>query len=230
MKCEPSPEKELLRLEEDLLAFQSRLPGHERYSQKTLSLRAFSPRLARFVMTHTWWHVCHCQLYRCLLPTIPETFSQRLFNIFGETAVAGYQNKCLEHAISAVSILTSFLELERDPCTFDMDMAECAFKIAEILLLSSESTRAQMGIGHAEILHHATGCLRFAESMLEMYPAIAPLVRFPFLLSRQKIASAHYSCKDIRYDERSTSLCTGRAMLHCFTHGGNLTQASHFQA
>jgi hypothetical protein len=179
MKTEPNT-GDYLRLEGDLSDFQSRLPGHERYSQKTLALRAFSPRLARFVMTHVWWHVCHCQLFRPLLPTIHETFSQKLADALGEALVSEYQRKCLEHALHAVSIMSALRTLNNDVCILEMDMAECAFKVSEILLLSSEATRGLLGLGRAEILQSASVCLQFTESMLDMYPTLEPLVSDAF--------------------------------------------------
>ncbi|KAH8170989.1 fungal specific transcription factor domain-containing protein [Sarocladium implicatum] len=178
LKSHANTEKDFFQFEEDLKVFQSRLPGHERFTARNLTLRAYSPRLARFVMTHVWWHVCHCQLFRCLLPTIPETFSQRLFSILGEALVNEYQQKCLEHAIGAANILSSLGEIDKEACVLDMDMAECAFKISEILLLSSESIRAGLGIDRAGIHRHATTCLRFTESMLGLFPAIAPIVSY----------------------------------------------------
>lgn len=138
-------------------------------------------------MTHVWWHVCHCQLFRCLLPTIPQTFSQRLAGCFNEALMAEYQTKCLDHAVSAALIFAALSEINSDTCILDSDMAECAFKAAEILLLSSESTAHRAGISQAEILQHASTCLSLAQSMLAMYPAIGPLVGARFREPRDRL-------------------------------------------
>jgi hypothetical protein len=174
-KAEPNA-AEFLKFEEDLSDFQARLPGHERYSHKTLALRAFSPRLARFVMTHVWWHVCHCQLFRPLLSTIPQTYSPKLITALGEVLVVEYQKKCLEYAIQAVSILSALQTLDTEVYVLDVDMAECAFKLSEILLLSSEEIKGRLGITQAVIVQHVSVCLRFSESLLEMYPTVKPIV------------------------------------------------------
>lgn len=167
---------EFLRLEKQLETFQARLPEFERFSRKSLSLRVFFPRLSRWVMTHVWWHVCHCQLFRCVIPAIPQTFSQGLADILGENLTLDYERRCLEHAISVASIFSLLREMTADTCVLDMDMAECALKASEILLLSRESIKHLLGVSQADVLQHASVCLQLAESMVEMYPAVAPIV------------------------------------------------------
>lgn len=167
---------EFLSLERQLEAFQLHLPEHERYSQKNLTLRVFFPRLSRWVMTHILWHTCHCQLFRSVVPTIPATFSQRLADRMGESSVVNYQKKCLEHAVSVATIFSQLRDMAGDTCILDMDMADSAFKATEILLLSSESVKSLLGVAQSDLLRHASVCSQLADSLVGMYPAVAPIV------------------------------------------------------
>lgn len=160
-------------------------------------MRAFSPRLPRFVMTHVWWNLCHCHLFRCFVPTVPHAFNKRLADCFDEQNVAQYQKRCLEHAITAALIFTSVRDLNSDTCILDLDMATCAWKTAEILLLSDESTRRHLGLEHADVLRHASVCLAFAQSMVGMYPTIEPLVRHPWIIIWTRRADSNAKVDDL---------------------------------
>jgi hypothetical protein len=109
-----------------------------------------------------------------------DTFSPKLAHILGETLHTEYQKKCLEHALSITSIIVSLGEIESDTYILDADMADCAFRTSEVLLLSSDTIWALGGVGRDEIIANATLCLRFIDSMVSMYPTVAAMVSQAF--------------------------------------------------
>ncbi|KAI6780259.1 uncharacterized protein J7T54_003038 [Emericellopsis cladophorae] len=167
---------ELQRLEKELNAFMAHLPPNERYSQKNLELRAYSPRLSRYVMTHVWWHHCYSILFRELALNPRDHGTIRIRELIGEMGIEGCRTKCLAHAQSIADIFSSLHDLGGDACILDMEMAHCALSSAEILMQSASSTVSQVAISRDETLHKVSTCLRLAEGLWPMFPAISEMV------------------------------------------------------
>ncbi|KAJ5263520.1 hypothetical protein N7478_011125 [Penicillium angulare] len=162
-------------LEHELEIFSSNLPDGERYSQKSLELRSFSPRLPRFIMTHVWWHQAHCQLFRGTLST-SHVFPESYINKLGPEALHESRKKCLHHAHSICAIFASLLALEGDTWTLDYEMAECAYTAAEILLTSDITLQNQLGFTRNQMTEGAAVCLRLMKNLQQMYPYLSTMI------------------------------------------------------
>lgn len=165
------------RLEKELEAFIAHLPANERYSQKNLELRAYSRRLPRFIMTHIWWHQCHCVLLRDLILDPMGPTAIRVSQLAGENGLSQSRARCLLHAIGTAEAFASLLDLQGEMCMLDMEMAHCAFTAAEILLYSDDNTRTSVALTREGVLQHASACLQQTRQLLLMYPTISAMVR-----------------------------------------------------
>ncbi|KIW23722.1 uncharacterized protein PV07_11900 [Cladophialophora immunda] len=163
-------------LEKDLETFVSRLPPGEQFSERNLALRAYSPRLPRYVMTHIWWHQCHCQLFRGTIPALGEPLPQDYLDHLGADASHEQQVKCLLHAHTIAEIFSSLLEIEGGTWTLEYEMAECAHSATEVLLVSDTTHRDRLGISAEDIVRDVTICLRLIRQMSHMYPAVTPMI------------------------------------------------------
>ncbi|KIX99964.1 uncharacterized protein Z520_04602 [Fonsecaea multimorphosa CBS 102226] len=162
-------------LEKDLETFVSRLPPGEQFSERNLALRAYSPRLPRYVMTHIWWNHCHCQLFRGTIPALGESLPQEYLDHLGLDVGFEQQVKCLLHAQTIAQILSSLLEIEGGTWALEYEMAECAHSATEVLLAIDASQRARLGISTEDIVRDVTVCLELIRYMSGMYPAITDI-------------------------------------------------------
>ncbi|KAH0440759.1 nitrate assimilation regulatory protein nira-like protein [Colletotrichum camelliae] len=105
----------------ELSEFAERLPVSFRWSDNSLRLRAYSPRLCVFIMIHIWWRQCHCDLYRLGLVGLRDSLSRTAAERLGPDFSAQCQRQCFEHALEMSNMFTSIKQLDHYPVA-DLDM------------------------------------------------------------------------------------------------------------
>ncbi|CAI7608557.1 unnamed protein product [Penicillium palitans] len=143
---------ELLQLESDLQTLKRSLPESMAFGERNLNLRAYSPHLKRYVMLHTMWHQCHCDLYRFMLPGIRESLADEVLNTTLPEYAIYCQTRAVEHAKALVDIFRTVQKV-CDQAPQDPGISICVFQCTRILirafdigLLGSHSTA--IGILH----------------------------------------------------------------------------------
>jgi hypothetical protein len=128
---------ELFQLEADLKDFKQSLPESLTLSERNLNLRAYSPHLRRYVMLHTVWHQCHCDLYRFLLPGMRESLSDEIINKTIPEYALYCQRRAVEHA---KALVTLFIMVQKigDQAPQDPGISICIFQCTRILIRSLE--------------------------------------------------------------------------------------------
>ncbi|KAJ0314289.1 hypothetical protein Brms1b_007067 [Colletotrichum noveboracense] len=107
----------------ELSEFAERLPVSFRWSDNSLRLRAYSPRLCVFIMIHIWWRQCHCDLYRLGLVGLRDSLSRTAAERLGPDFSAQCQRQCFEHALEMSNMFTSIKQLDHYPVA-DLDMPQ----------------------------------------------------------------------------------------------------------
>lgn len=166
---------ELLQLESDLQTLKRSLPESMAFGERNLNLRAYSPHLKRYVMLHTMWHQCHCDLYRFMLPGIRESLADEVLNTTLPEYAIYCQTRAVEHAKALVDIFRTVQKV-CDQAPQDPGISICVFQCTRILirafdigLLGSHSTA--IGILHqlksiAKILLPITAVNQSADQMV----------------------------------------------------------------
>lgn len=170
-------------LEKQLDAFASKLPPAEVFSEKNLRLRTYSRALPRYVMTHIWWHQCHCDLFRCLIPGLQESFPPSTLAQLEPVFVIDERSKCVKHARAIAEICALVLDLDCDVLILGIDMAECAAQAARILCCGWYiNIGGIMMPSLEEFTVQANCCLSLIKRLREIYPAVSSIVSVNHLL------------------------------------------------
>lgn len=166
----PTPEQianlpaRFAELESQLGAFAARLPVSFNWSEANVRLRAYSPRLCVFVMTHMWWEQCHIDLYRVAAHSgvsrdaLPQNMMARI-----EASHPGFAGICrrqiFEHARAMADMFSLMLALDGVPVT-DMDLPVCLYQCARMLYLSLHTSGVEFGITTESVQEMGNVCLR----------------------------------------------------------------------
>ncbi|KAI1100845.1 fungal-specific transcription factor domain-containing protein [Jackrogersella minutella] len=122
------------RFEEELRSLKAILRPLDQYSVPNLTSCKWQ---AQFIMVHTSWHQCHCDLYRLGLDGYSEAApSPVLIAIHPRDRIA-MQFKCLEHAESIIRIVSDFSNHGDGECLLERDIAVCAFESARLVMFGS---------------------------------------------------------------------------------------------
>lgn len=65
--------RQVSTLHKRLSDFEQRLPSNLRFANRNLYLHANSSQKITFIVLKSWWHECHCNLYRFSLPGFRES-------------------------------------------------------------------------------------------------------------------------------------------------------------
>lgn len=152
-------------LESQLGAFAARLPVSFGWSEANVRLRAYSPRLCVFLMTHVWWEQCHIDLYRVAAHSgvsrdaLPQPIMARI-----EASHPGFAAICrrqiFEHARAMSDMFSLLLTLDTDVPITDMDLPVCVFQCARMLYLSLHTSGVEFGITTESVQEMGNVCLR----------------------------------------------------------------------
>ena len=148
----------------ELETFEARLPASFRWSESSLRLRTYSPRLSVFAMTHIWWRQCHLDLYRVFLPGLEGSLSPDALARLDPQFVTQSRRKCYEHARAMADMFAQMLSLDngRSPHLSDIDLPGCAFQCCRILYHGLETAGEELGFTADGVRELATVCLRAA--------------------------------------------------------------------
>ncbi|KAF4975389.1 hypothetical protein FZEAL_7819 [Fusarium zealandicum] len=145
-------------LQKDLGDFASHLPTSFQFSESSLRLRAYSPRICAFIMIHVWWRQCHCDLYRLALGGLREALPRAVLASLDEGFVDHCQRQCVEHALAMANIFSSMQKLHARPVT-DLDMSICAYQCARVLTYAYHNS-PKFDISLDAVMERARICLQ----------------------------------------------------------------------
>lgn len=142
----------------ELSEFAERLPVSFRWSDNSLRLRAYSPRLCVFIMIHIWWRQCHCDLYRLGLVGLRDSLSRTAAERLGPEFSAQCQRQCFEHALEMSNMFTSIKQLDHYPVA-DLDMPVCAYQCVRMLYYIYHLNAEEYGLTPDVLRKKASICL-----------------------------------------------------------------------
>ncbi|KAK5993847.1 hypothetical protein PT974_07284 [Cladobotryum mycophilum] len=128
-------QNEMLVLSTELDDFANQLPVSFQFSENSLRLRAYSPRICPFVMIHVWWHQCYCDLYRLALAGLRGSLPQDALEMFDDGFIDHCQRQCLDHSMAMANIFAAMQRLNARPVA-DLDFAMCSYQCARMLRYS----------------------------------------------------------------------------------------------
>ena len=149
----------VLSLHQELEDFQAHLPASFQFSENSLRLRAYSPRICVFVMIHVWWRQCHCDLYRLGLIGLREALSRSVLERFDESFIEHCQRQCVDHAMAMASIFASMQKLGAKPVA-DLDLAICAYQCARMLKYAYHANSGRLNLSPESVMEQFKYCLQ----------------------------------------------------------------------
>jgi hypothetical protein len=148
----------VLSLHQELEDFANHLPSSFQFSENSLRLRAYSPRICVFVMIHVWWRQCHCELYRLGLVGLREALPRLALEKFDESFIEHCQRQCVDHAMAMASIFSSMQKLGAKPVA-DLDLAMCAYQCARMLKYAYHANSGKLNLSPETVLEQFKVCL-----------------------------------------------------------------------
>lgn len=149
----------VLSLNQELESFAAHLPASFQFSENSLRLRAYSPRICVFVMIHVWWRQCHCDLYRLGLIGLREALHRDTLAKFDESFIEHCQRQCVDHATAMASIFSSMQKLNAKPVA-DLDLAICAYQCARMLKYAYHANSGHLNVPAEVIMEQFKVCLQ----------------------------------------------------------------------
>ncbi|KAH8908572.1 hypothetical protein BR93DRAFT_925667 [Coniochaeta sp. PMI_546] len=144
----------------ELEAFETRLPLSFRWSEANLRLRAYSPRLGIFIMTHVWWQQCHCDLYRLWITGTKEALPPPLVGQMNAEFVSHCRRQCYDHARTMADMFAQLLALGNEIPVMDLDLPVCAYQTARLLYHGFKNSAAELSMTAESVEELARVCLR----------------------------------------------------------------------
>ncbi|KAG6006048.1 hypothetical protein E4U21_007408 [Claviceps maximensis] len=149
----------ILALHKQLDDFAGRLPASFQFSESSLRLRAYSPRICVFVMIHIWWHQCHCDLYRMTMAGFREALPEATLLCLDPAFLAHCQRQCVDHSLAMANIFASMQKLGAKPVA-DLDLALCAYQCARMLKYALHGGGEKFGLTLDSVTEKAKVCLQ----------------------------------------------------------------------
>ncbi|KPM38821.1 hypothetical protein AK830_g7756 [Neonectria ditissima] len=145
-------------MHKDLADFASHLPTSFQFSESSLRLRAYSPRICAFIMIHVWWRQCHCDLYRLALVGMREALPRSAIVNLDEAFVNHCQQQCVDHSLAMAHIFASMQKLNAKPVA-DLDLAVCAYQCARVLTYAYHTNGPKYDLTAEAVIERAKVCL-----------------------------------------------------------------------
>lgn len=169
-----SLQEPVLALHKQLDDFAGRLPASFQFSESSLRLRAYSPRICVFVMIHIWWHQCHCDLYRMTMAGFREALPESNLQSLEPAFLAHCQRQCVEHSLAMAGIFALMQKLGARPVA-DLDLALCAYQCARMLKYAFHGGGDKFGLTSEAVTENARVCLQAIKQCC-MGPAAATIL------------------------------------------------------
>ncbi|OAA41673.1 Transcription factor [Metarhizium rileyi] len=199
----PSLQEPVLALHKQLDDFASRLPSSFQFSESSLRLRAYSPRICVFVMIHVWWHQCHCDLYRMTMAGFREALPEAALQSLDPVFLAHCQRQCVDHSLAMASIFASMQKLGAKPVA-DLDLALCAYQCARMMKYALHGSGENLGLTVDVVTEKAKVCLQTIKQCC-MGPAAGAIRSDLERLISQGLGSEVSSPQDTTVDSSRTN-------------------------
>ncbi|PHH60231.1 hypothetical protein CDD81_1931 [Ophiocordyceps australis] len=159
----PDFEASVAALHQELGEFANRLPTSFQFSQGSLRLRAYSPRICVFVMIHVWWHQCHCDLYRLGLSGFRNALNPAMVEGLDGIFWQRCRQQCLDHSLAMARIFAAMKHLNATMVA-DLDLALCAHQCARILAHVLHLDEGVVGLEANHVTEQVRFCLWAVQS------------------------------------------------------------------
>ncbi|KAI1333861.1 fungal-specific transcription factor domain-containing protein [Xylariaceae sp. FL0016] len=158
------------RFERELAALRSSLGPGDQYSAANLASCKWQ---AQYMMLHTSYHQCHCDLYRMLLNGYSEAAPSAVFAGIPRRDRISMQQRCLEHAGDTIRILSDFSDHGDGTIILERDTAVCAFESARLVMFGARIPGAASPLEIA--IHKAKMCLNIITKFFPYSASTRPL-------------------------------------------------------
>ncbi|KAJ5623071.1 hypothetical protein N7490_011676 [Penicillium lividum] len=197
---------ELLQLEHNLQELHSSLPKSMAFDRSNLSLRAFSPLLQRYVMFHVMWHQCHCDLYRFMLPGIPDSLSDEVLEKTPPEYAFYCQRQAIQHAKKLVDLFQQVHKVGNQ--VVDSTIIICVYQCTQILIRSCYLGLLGSDQDGIEMLYQLMSATNVLSAVNDFSPVTNELVSLPlyFLEKTQVYANGSKTCSTDIFKEKSAGL------------------------
>lgn len=158
---------ELFQLERDLQDLRSSLSESLALNESNLYLRAYSSHMQRYVMLHTMWHQCHCDLYRFMLPGIRESLPDETL----KATIPDYALYCQIRAVDYARALVQLFQMVQkvgDQTPLDPGISVSVFQCTRIIIRAY-----QIGLGSNEDGFEMICQLRSAVDILSVISTVS---------------------------------------------------------
>lgn len=219
-----SLQEPVLALHKQLDGFAGRLPASFQFSESSLRLRAYSPRICVFIMIHVWWHQCHCDLYRMTMAGFREALPEATLQCLDQGFLTHCQRQCVVHSLAMASIFACMQKLGAKPVA-DLDLALCAYQCARMLKYALHGSGEKFGLTVEAVTDKAKICLQAIKQCC-MGPAAGAIRSDLERLINQGLGSGvcspHDPCLDTGRSNHSTE--TGVPSRHPVLRNMELTE------
>ncbi|KAI8942761.1 hypothetical protein NX059_000805 [Plenodomus lindquistii] len=155
----------------DLTKFEKTLPADLQFSKKNLQLRAYTPRLCRYVSIHIWLRQCYCDLYRVVLTGLKEALRDDQIRFLDPVIISDYRWKCFEHAKRLSQALGSAQILKKRSFVLEGDIHVCAYQCVRLLLQCFRLIRNTTDSPSEELLYdYINRCVSAVEAFSSTSP------------------------------------------------------------
>lgn len=149
----------VLALHQELDDFALRLPASFQFSENSMRLRAYSPRICVFVMIHIWWRQCYCDLYRLAMTGFRDALPLETLETLDQSFLDHCQRQCVEHSLAMADIFACMDKLHARPIA-DLDLAICSFQCARMLHYAYRLDAAKFGLAMEKVRDQSRACLK----------------------------------------------------------------------
>ncbi|KAJ3493488.1 hypothetical protein NLG97_g4697 [Lecanicillium saksenae] len=152
-------QRRVLSLHQELEDFAYRMPASFQFSENSMRLRAYSPRICVFVMIHIWWRQCYCDLYRLAMTGFRDALPLETLESLDQSFLDHCQRQCVEHSVAMADIFKCMDKLHARPIA-DLDLAICAFQCARMLHYAYRLDAIKFGLAVESVREHSKSCLK----------------------------------------------------------------------
>ncbi|OAR01787.1 hypothetical protein LLEC1_07532 [Akanthomyces lecanii] len=149
----------VLGLHQELEDFAYRMPASFQFSENSMRLRAYSPRICVFVMIHIWWRQCYCDLYRLAMTGFRDALPLETLESLDQSFLDHCQRQCVEHSVAMADIFKCMEKLHARPIA-DLDLAICAFQCARTLHYAYRLDAVKFGLVTESVREQSKACLK----------------------------------------------------------------------
>lgn len=149
----------VLGLHQELEDFAYRMPASFQFSENSMRLRAYSPRICVFVMIHIWWRQCYCDLYRLAMTGFRDALPLETLESLDQSFLDHCQRQCVEHSVAMADIFQCMDKLHARPLA-DLDLAICAFQCARTLHYAYRLDAVKFGLATETVREQSQSCLK----------------------------------------------------------------------